>query len=134
MKRIRWRYLLILASSLLLNSTLAFAEAPQDSSTETGFMSRVQAVLQNSDADIDLAVLIDKENTFDFESGNRFQSLLDRRYSYNLVSDSVLSSDNAVVSGGVLAADGPAYKAVIVDKVRVISPAGIRRTDHRGAK
>lgn len=33
MKRIRWRYLLILASTLLLGSTLAFAEAPQDSRT-----------------------------------------------------------------------------------------------------
>ena len=99
----------------------------EDFSAETGFMSRVQAVLQNSDARIDLAVLIDKESTFDFESGNRFQRLLDSGYSYNLVSESVLNNDNAVVSGGVLAADGPSYKAVIVDKVRVISPAGIRR-------
>ena len=99
----------------------------EDFGTETGFMSRVQAVFQNSDARIDLAVLIDKENSFDFESGNRFQSLLDSGYSYNLVSESVLSNDNAIVSGGVLAADGPSYKAVIVDKVRVISLTGIRR-------
>ena len=99
----------------------------EDFRTETGFMSRVQAVLQNSDPKIDLAVLIDKENVFDFESGNRFQSLLDSGYSYNLVSESVLNNDNAAVSGGVLAAVSPSYKAVIVDKVRVISPAGIHR-------
>ena len=99
----------------------------KDFATETGFMSRVQAVLQNGSAGIDLAVLIDKENTFDFQSGNRFQKLLDSGYSYNLVSESVLDSGNATVSGGVLAAAGPSYKAVIVDRVHVISPAGIRR-------
>ena len=99
----------------------------EDFDTETGFMSRVQAVLQNAEARIDLAVLIDKETTFDFESGNHFQELLDCGYSYNLVSESVLSHVNAVVSDGVLAADGPAYKAIIVDKVHVISPEGLRR-------
>ena len=99
----------------------------EDFGTETGFMSRVQAVLQNGEAKIDLAVLIDKLSTFDFESGNRFQGLLDSGYSYNLVSESVLSHVNAVVSDGVLAADGPAYKAIVVDKVHVISLAGIRR-------
>lgn len=99
----------------------------EDFGTETGFMSRVQAVLQNGEAKIDLAVLIDNESAFDFESGNRFQGLLDSGYSYNLVSESVLSHVDAVVSDGVLAADGPAYKAIVVDKVHVISPAGIRR-------
>ncbi len=90
-------------------------------------MSRIQAILQNGDAKIDLAVLIDKESTFDFESGNRFQKLLDSGYSYNLVSESVLNHNNAAVSDGVLAADGPAYKALILDNVHVISPAGMDR-------
>ena len=99
----------------------------EDFGTETGFMSRVQAVLQHGDARIDLAVLIDRESTYTFESGNRFQKLLDRGYSYHLVSESVLCHKNAAVSDGVLAADGPAYKALIVDKVHVISPEGIRR-------
>ena len=99
----------------------------EDFGTETGFMSRVQAILQNGDAKIDLAVLIDKESTFDFESGNRFQTLLDAGYSYNLVSESVLNDDNAVVSDGVLAANGPAYKAIIVDRVHMISIDGMNR-------
>ena len=98
-----------------------------DFSTETAFMGRVQAVLQNGLPKIDLAVLIDTERTFDFECGNRFQELLDRGYSYNLVSESVLSHPGAAVSGSILAADGPAYKALIVDRVHVVSPAGIRR-------
>ena len=99
----------------------------EDFGTETGFMSRVQAVLQHGGAKIDLAVLIDRESAFAFESGNRFQELLDSGYSYHLVSESVLCHENAVVSDGVLAAAGPAYKAIIVDRVHAISPEGIHR-------
>ena len=98
-----------------------------DFGTETGFMSRVQAVMQKGVAKIDLAVLIDKESSFDFESKNRFQKLLDSGYSYNLVSESVLSHPNAEVSNGVLAPEGPAYKALIVDHVNVISLAAMQR-------
>ena len=60
-----------------------------DFTTETGFMSRIQAIMQNGVAKIDLAVLIDKERSFDFDSGNRFQKLLDSGYSYNLVSEAI---------------------------------------------
>ena len=98
-----------------------------DFGTETGFMSRVQAVMQKGEAKIDLAVLIDKESSFDFESKNRFQKLLDSGYSYNLVSESVLGHPNAVVSNSVLAPEGPAYKALIVDRVHVISPTAMKR-------
>lgn len=97
-----------------------------DFATETGFMSRIQAVLQKGVAKIDLAVLIDKENSFDFESKNRFQKLLDSGYSYNLLSESVLGHPNAVVSDHVLAPEGPAYKALIVDHVNVISLAALQ--------
>jgi hypothetical protein len=98
-----------------------------DIPAETGYMSRVQAVLQNGAALIDLAALVDKEHTYDFESGNRFQNLLDAGYSYNLVSEATLAGANAVVEGGRLAPDGPAYKALIVDKVSILSLAGIWR-------
>lgn len=101
----------------------------EDFGTETGFMSRVQAVLQHGGARIDLAVLIDRESTFAFENGNRFQELLDCGYSYQLVSESVLCHENAVVSEGVLAVVGPAYKAMIADHVHVMSPEGIHRLE-----
>ena len=98
-----------------------------DFATETGFMSRIQAVMQKGVAKIDLAVLIDKESSFDFESKNRFQKLLDSGYSYNLLSESVLGHPHAVVSDGVLASEGPAYKALIVDHVNMISLAAMQR-------
>ena len=98
-----------------------------DFGTETGFMSRIQAVMQKGVAKIDLVVLIDKESSFDFESKNRFQKLLDSGYSYNLVSESVLGHPNAVVSDNVLIPDGPAYKALIVDHVNTLSLAAMER-------
>ena len=100
-----------------------------DFPTETGFMSRIQAVMQKGVAKIDLAVLIDKESSFDFESKNRFQRLLDSGYSYNLLSESVLGHPHAVVSDGVLAPEGPAYKALIVDHVHMISLAAMQRLE-----
>lgn len=88
-----------------------------DIDTETSYMSRIQAVLQKGTAQIDLAVLVDKESTFDFESGNRFQNLLDSGYSYNLISEAILESENAYVEDGKLAPEGPAFKALILDRV-----------------
>ena len=109
-------------------SSFTYREAYwQDFVTETGFMSRIQAVLQNGQAKIDLAVLIDKEKSFDFESKNRFQKLLDSGYSYHLVSESVLSHPRAVVTDGILAPEGPAYKALIVDQVHALSPNGMKK-------
>ncbi len=83
----------------------------------TSYASRIQAVMQKGTAQIDLAVLIDRESTFDFESGNRFQNLLDAGYSYNLISESILTKEEAYVEDGALAPDGPAYKALILDRV-----------------
>lgn len=112
----------------MFGSSYTYREAYwKDFSNEVDYMSRIQAVLQNGDAKIDLAVLIDKESTFDFESGNRFQQLLDNGWSYNLVSESVLDHENAVVTEGRLAADGPGYKALIVDEVSMISSKGLDR-------
>lgn len=92
-----------------------------DITTETAYMSRIQSIIQKGTAQIDLAVLIDKTTTYDFESGNRFQNLLDMGYSYNLVSDSTILHENAYVEDGILAPDGPAYSGLIVDRVNIIS-------------
>jgi hypothetical protein len=98
-----------------------------DAATETAYMARIQAVLQEGEAQVDLAVLIDKKHTFDFESGNRFQNLLDAGFSYNLISEATMTGEDAVVAGGRLAPDGPAYKALIVDEVSILSLEGIEK-------
>lgn len=88
-----------------------------DITTETSWMARIQSILQNGKAQIDLAVMIDKESSFDFESGNRFQNLLDKGYSYNLISESTISGENAIVEDGKLVPKGPAFKALILDQI-----------------
>jgi len=85
-----------------------------DVDTASNYMSRLQAVVQNGQAKVDLAVLLDTADGFNNQSGNSLQSLLDRGYSYSVMSEPVLKMDAAVVKGGVLAPDGPAYKALIV--------------------
>lgn len=98
-----------------------------DIQTETGYMQRIQAVLQHSTAKIDFAVLLDREKTFHFASGNRFQDLLDQGYSCNFVSESTIAHPNAHVEERMLCADGPAYKALVLDGVEKLDPASLDR-------
>lgn len=93
----------------------------------TTFMAKTQAVLQNTQQKIDLAIVQDKEKVFELSSGNEFQTLLDHGYSYNLVNDSLLSLEDAKVTDGVLDADGAAYKAIILDGVSTISSEGLEQ-------
>jgi hypothetical protein len=75
----------------------------------TGYMARMQAVLQNGEAKVDLAFL----------GSPGSQQLLKLGYSYDVVSESLLKLQRAVVAEGVLAADGPAYKGLIVNTTRL---------------
>ncbi|MCL8026897.1 glycosyl hydrolase [Nocardioides bruguierae] len=77
-------------------------------------VARTQAVLQAGTTRVDLAVLIGTDDGYALQSGNSLQGLLDRGWSYNVLSEPLLMEDEAVVSDGVLAADGPAYQALVV--------------------
>ena len=55
------------------------------------------------------------------KAANAFQNLLDEGYSYNLVSESLLTYEDSYVAGGCLAPEGPAFKALIVDEVSIIT-------------
>lgn len=90
-------------------------------------MALLQAILQKGEAKIDLGVLIDREATYDFVAGNRFQNLLDLGYSYNLLSESTICHENAYAADGKIAPDGPAYKALIVDHVNILSVEAMER-------
>ena len=93
----------------------------------TTFMAKTQAVLQTADAKIDLAVLNDKSTDFELNSGNGFQTLLDNGYSYNILSGSLLKQNSAVVTNGVLDAEGAAYKALILNNITTISTATMNK-------
>lgn len=85
------------------------------------YIARNQAVLQNGTPKIDL--LVYDLNSYDPGHGSEegdesaFHSLLDAGYSYDCVMTEGLLLENNTVTNGVLCADGPAYKAVIVNQL-----------------
>lgn len=93
----------------------------------TTFMAKTQAVLQNGTQKVDLAILQDTESAFSLSSGNSFQTLLDYGYSYNIVNEALLALDGVEVTDGVLDADGPSYKALIMNSVSTISSDGLEK-------
>ncbi len=82
--------------------------------TFSDYVGRSQAVMQAGTADVDVAFLLGSDDGYSHHSGNQFQDLLDHGYSYNLVSEGLLDATDPSVSGDVLAAEGPAYQALVV--------------------
>ena len=98
-----------------------------DVDTASSYISRLQAIVQNGQAKVDLAVLLDTEAGFGNQGGNSLQALLDKGYSYSVMSEPVLKLNNAVVKNGILAPDGPAYKALIVKNGSTMSATLIEK-------
>ncbi|MDQ7908763.1 glycosyl hydrolase [Phytohabitans sp. ZYX-F-186] len=102
-----------------------------DVATFSGYVARSQAVKQAGQAKVDLAVLLGSDAGFTVQSGNSLQGLLNHGYSYNLLSEALLQQPSAVVSDGVLAADGPNYRALILRQVTQLSVAAVQKiTDY----
>jgi len=95
--------------------------------TVANYIARNQAVLQYGKAKVDLAILLDGTSVFRSASGNAFQELINNGYSYNQLSDALLSNDNAGVTNGRLYEDGPGYKALILSGVETISVAAMNK-------
>ena len=86
----------------------------------TDYLSRVQYVMQKGQADVDLAVY----RNYNYEGYQAFDWSLNEieqaGYTYDFISPALLNLDHAVVTEQdgrmVLAADGPSYKALILDQ------------------
>lgn len=86
----------------------------------TDYLSRVQYVMQKGQADVDLAVY----RNYNYEGYQAFDWPLSEiekaGYTYDFTSPALLDLENAVVTEQdgrmVLAADGPSYKALILDQ------------------
>ena len=91
----------------------------------SNYIARTQAVLQNGTAKMDLLVF--DMDSYDRPSRERtgdnsaFRTLLDAGYSYDCVMDDGILLPQLVVEDGVLSADGPAYKAVVVNDLSATS-------------
>ncbi|MFT4084570.1 MAG: glycosyl hydrolase [Nocardioides sp.] len=97
----------------------------------TGYVNRMQAVLQSGTRKVDVAMLLGSEDGYSFTSGNAMQDVLDHGYSYNVLTEPIWSADGAEVTQvdgqPVLKADGPAYKALVLDAAETMSLDGIDR-------
>lgn len=98
-----------------------------DADTFSGYVARSQGVLQAGQAKVDLAVLLDSDAGYNIQSGNSLQELLNNGYSYNLLSQALLSEPTAYVSGGVLDPKGTQYRAMIVKEPRKLSVATVKK-------
>lgn len=98
-----------------------------DVDTFSGYVGRTQAVMQNGRAKVDLAVLLGIDSSFNMPGGNSMQSLLDKGYSYNLLSEALLKLDGVGVQNGRLCPTGPAYKAIIVKEAKIMSATAMQR-------
>ncbi|MEQ6900453.1 glycosyl hydrolase [Nocardioides sp. YIM 152588] len=96
-----------------------------DVDTFSDYVARNQAVLQGGQAKVDLAVLLGADDSSQIQSGNSLQTLLDEGWSYNELSEALLELPAAEVTGGRLAADGPAYGAVIVSGATQLNVASV---------
>lgn len=84
-----------------------------------GYIARNNDILQRGQAKVDVAVFRDRYNESGVSAEGGSSSLEKAGYSYDFVSAGLLDLDNATISnkGGIptLAADGPAYKALVIN-------------------
>lgn len=96
-------------------------------STASDYIARNQAVMQNGQAKVDLVVMLGTDQGFINQNGSSLPGLLDHGYSYNITSEPVLTLDNAVVIDGKLANHGPAYKAMVLKDITLLSNSAIEK-------
>jgi len=92
-----------------------------DVDTFSGYVARTQTLFQNGKPKVDLAVLLGTESSFNIQSGNSMETLLDKGYSYDLLSEALLKLSTAKVENGVLCSSGPAYRALIAREAKIFS-------------
>lgn len=98
-----------------------------DADTFSDYVARSQGVLQAGRAKVDLAVLLDSDAGYNIQSGNSLQELLNSGYSYNLLSQALLSEPTAYVKHGVLDPQGTQYKALLVKDATKLSVATAKK-------
>jgi hypothetical protein len=96
------------------------------------WIGRTQLVLQAGKPRVDIGIYRHKYLSVDIKHYNETENLFGRPslanagYSYNAVSPSLLSFDNAVVTDGLLAVDGPGYSAFLVNSTNITVTAVAR--------
>lgn len=90
-----------------------------------GYLSRLQSLLQNVQAKVDLAVFEGVSTGIMRDTGHKL--LPDLGYSYNILDSYLLSLPTATVSNGKLYEEGPAYRALVVTNAQSLYLATARK-------
>lgn len=85
------------------------------------YMARNQFIIQTGTAKVDLAMYSHK-SPWTLSVGFRNDNLQEAGFTYDYLGSASLESDLAFARGGVLAPDGPAYKALIFSNQTSITP------------
>ncbi len=98
----------------------------------TDFIGRNQMVLREGTAKVDLAICdLRYWETIDYSGASKVykdnSALEHSGYTYDFVSPAAFELDNAVVTNGRLDAEGPAYKAILLDKETAIAQAAAEK-------
>ena len=92
----------------------------------TGYISRLQTILQEGTRKVDLAILPNMQGIYELGEGNSHQLLLDRGYSYNLIDENVLKLPNISVKDGVLFPEGPGYRVLVMAECDYLHESAVR--------
>lgn len=92
----------------------------------TDYIARNQYILRQGESKVDLAIYAQRYfEKIDFSGAEKVyqdnELLTQNGYTYDFVSPSALSLENAVVSNGRLDESGPAYKAIILDQQETLT-------------
>ncbi|GHJ86345.1 hypothetical protein NliqN6_2747 [Naganishia liquefaciens] len=91
----------------------------------TRYLQNVQQVMQQGRAIVDLAIY--HSAVEGVKGGLESTALTEAGYTYGFPSDGLLAREDAVVRNGKLWADGPGYKALILNEVKSIPQVTLRR-------
>ncbi len=92
----------------------------------TGYIARTQAVLQMGRAKPDIAVLEGTSQSYEFPQTNALQVLLNKGWQYDVVDETELRLPGVSVTDRSLDANGPAYRAIVLDMVTDLMPSTVR--------
>lgn len=101
----------------------------EDVETFSSYFARIQAVLQAGTSKIPVAVLKDQSTVSSFANGNMYQSLLDNGYTYNLLTEAVLSSDEVTIENGAISPDTAGYQALVLHEVEIMSVSAMKQVE-----
>lgn len=92
-----------------------------------GYCGRIGAALQNGKPRVDLLVLSVKDAAHEYGTTDVSNTLFGSDYTWDRIDDASMAELDAPPTGSSLLPDGPAYKALVLDNLPIISQSAAQR-------